>query len=76
MLYWMGQSGVVGYSRTVVVEWNKWSRVRRLDATITIITAINLFDFDIVDDGGLILFSLVFFGCIFYIGSRIVDEWG
>ena len=61
----MGQSGVVGYSRTVVVEWNKWDRVRRLDATITIIAAINLFDFYIVGGGGLILFSFVFFGCVF-----------
>ena len=56
---------MVGYDRTAVVEWNKWGRVRRLDATIIIITAINLFDFDIVDDGGLILFSFVFFGCVF-----------
>ena len=36
----MGQSGMVGYSGTVVVEWNKWGRVRRLDTIITIITAI------------------------------------
>ena len=40
----MGQSGMFGYSGTVVVEWNKCSRVRRLDTAITIINAINLFD--------------------------------
>ena len=35
---------MVGYSRTVVVEWNKWGRVRRLDTIIVVITVINLFD--------------------------------
>ena len=48
---------MVGYSGMVVVEWNKWSRVRRLDTTITIVTAINLF----VDDDSMSLMMVVLF---------------
>ena len=40
----MGQSRMVEYSGTGVVEWNKWGKEGRLDTTITIIATINLFD--------------------------------
>ena len=61
----MGQSGMVGYSGTGVVEWNKWGRVGRLDITITHHRYNQFIRLDIVDNGGLILFSFVFFGCVF-----------
>ena len=58
--YWMGQSGMVGYSGTVVVEWNKWGRVRRLDTIIVVITVINLFD-SILLTMVVLFFSLLYF---------------
>ena len=35
---------MVGYRGMGMVEWNKWSRVGRLDIIITINATINLFD--------------------------------
>ena len=78
----MGQSGMVGYSDTDVVEWNKWGRVGRLDITITHHRYNQFIRLDIVDDGGLILFSFVFFGCVFildgvlWISGVEWDGWG